>query len=93
MRRPIDLGDDHVIRFAIDSRSDLRFYILGHPRPDGQGSCAGSGRVLNPDQERPADGRAYWTIESEEPLTLSPSLLCTACGDHGWVRNGEWVPA
>lgn len=25
-------------------------------------------------------------------LTLSPSLLC-GCGDHGFVREGKWVPA
>jgi hypothetical protein len=37
--------------------------------------------------------RAIWTLESEEPLTLNPSLLCTQCGEHGWVRAGKWVPA
>ena len=34
-----------------------------------------------------------WTIESEQPLTLSPSLLCRACGHHGWIRDGKWVDA
>ncbi len=34
----------------------------------------------------------YWTVESWEPLTLSPSLLCR-CGDHGFIRAGRWVPA
>lgn len=34
-----------------------------------------------------------WTVESWEPLTLSPSLLCRACGNHGFVRQGKWVPA
>lgn len=32
-----------------------------------------------------------WRVESLEPLTLSPSLLCTSCGLHGFVRNGAWV--
>lgn len=27
------------------------------------------------------------------PLTLSPSVLCPRCGDHGWVRDGKWIPA
>jgi hypothetical protein len=34
----------------------------------------------------------YWTVESWDPLTLSPSLLCH-CGDHGHIREGRWVPA
>lgn len=38
----------------------------------------------------PAD--AKWQIESVDPLTLSPSLLCRACGHHGFLRNGRWEP-
>jgi hypothetical protein len=34
-----------------------------------------------------------WTVESWEPLTLSPSLLQHGCGDHGFIRNGRWVRA
>lgn len=33
-----------------------------------------------------------WQVVSYEPLTLSPSLLCRACGHHGYIRNGGWVP-
>jgi hypothetical protein len=29
----------------------------------------------------------------EATLTLSPSLLCMRCGDHGFIRNGKWVKA
>ena len=35
---------------------------------------------------------AAWNVECWEPLTLSPSLLCS-CGDHGFIRNGKWVRA
>jgi hypothetical protein len=35
----------------------------------------------------------HWTVISYEPLELSPSLLCTICNNHGWIRNGQWVPA
>jgi hypothetical protein len=31
-------------------------------------------------------------IEPGEPLTVAGSLVCTDCGDHGWVRAGQWVP-
>lgn len=34
-----------------------------------------------------------WDLISVEPLTLSPSLLCRACGHHGFIRQGKWVPA
>lgn len=33
-----------------------------------------------------------WTVEQSDPLTLSPSLLCRACGCHGFIRSGRWVP-
>lgn len=31
-------------------------------------------------------------LVSADPLTISPSLLCR-CGDHGWLRDGRWIPA
>lgn len=33
-----------------------------------------------------------WTVVQWEPLTLDPSLLCS-CGDHGVIRDGQWMPA
>ncbi len=34
-----------------------------------------------------------WEVAQLEPLTLTPSLLCTACKFHGFITNGKWVPA
>lgn len=34
-----------------------------------------------------------WTVEQREPLTISPSVLCRACGRHGFIRGGRWCPA
>lgn len=34
-----------------------------------------------------------WKLEQREPLTISPSLLCMSCQHHGFIRNGQWVPA
>lgn len=45
--------------------------------------CAPSGLVA----------QVHWKLESEEPLTLSPSLLCPVCQHHGFIRDGKWVPA
>lgn len=40
-------------------------------------------------------GRAQWKVESLDPLTLSPSVLCKHDGEdfHGYIRDGLWVPA
>jgi hypothetical protein len=81
------------MRFGVDQAAGIRYFIDEHPRPDGAGHCTGSGRLLYPSQDRPDDGKAYWTVLSDDPLTLTPSLLCPACGDHGWVSRGAWVPS
>lgn len=38
-------------------------------------------------------GRAVWQVETWEPLTISPSVLCRRCGHHGFIRNGLWEAA
>lgn len=59
--------------------------IERHARPDGS-TCEGVVRI------RPTGhDREVWTVEQESPLTLSPSIACTACGHHGWIREGRWV--
>jgi hypothetical protein len=40
----------------------------------------------------PLGGKDGWTLEKFEPLTLSPSLLCRACGHHGFIKEGRWIP-
>lgn len=101
----IDLGDDHAIQFAqwapdrdlnpqYEGIPDVERYaaMVKHLTPTGE-SCTGAitfdGEVAR--QIEPGKGR--WTVESWEPLTLSPSLLCRECGDHGFVRRGKWVRA
>lgn len=38
-------------------------------------------------------GAGPWTLDSRDPITLSPSVSYTCCGLHGFVRSGKWVPA
>ena len=33
------------------------------------------------------------TIVSRDPLTITASIACWDCPIHGWVRDGQWVPA
>lgn len=56
------------------------------PNANGTGSCEGYAPFGPPD----SDG---WTVERLDPLTISPSLLCRACGHHGFITAGRWVPA
>lgn len=38
-------------------------------------------------------GESGWQVEQVEPLTVSPSILCHRCRVHGFIRNGQWLPA
>lgn len=72
--------------------------ILYHPRPDDSRECASSLDVDTPErQQAMAAGRwpprPVWQVLSLDPLTLSPSTRCRACGLHGFIRDGRWVPA
>lgn len=87
----IDLGHNHVgVLVTPDGDPCPTGMHVEHLTPDGK-PCTGWIRFDLPGNEWvSADGR--WQVESWEPLTVSPSLLC-ACGDHGFVRSGAWVPA
>lgn len=74
---------------AGDLAGQLAGYRITHPAfgEDGANLCGGENGHWIP------VGEGHWTQESVEPLTLAPSLRCTMCGDHGFVRDGKWVPA
>jgi hypothetical protein len=101
----LDLGEDHALAFTSwkpdrelnPQWADLHDVerigaIVRHKRADGGDcwsgiyfDCPVAWRVFNP--------QSIWAVESWEPLTLSPSLLCRICGDHGWIKEGKWVRA
>lgn len=76
---------------SIELRSiDGVLYGVGyqHPHPTKGAPFVCSGYApLKPQTD---DG---WDLIALEPLTISPSLLCNACGHHGFIRDGKWVPA
>lgn len=109
MSEEIDLGHGHFMRFVRWAPDDLpanreRFgyplpdvaragLILRHPRPNGAGECEAAIHFDLPELRAHVPTRGRWQVQAWDPLTLSPSLLCTACGDHGFIREGKWVPA
>lgn len=104
----LGLGHDHWIRFA-DWEPDLDLNpqyahlvdqlparvsgIVRHELPGVSGGpyCEGAITLDTPIARELFRG-PFWQVESWDPLTLSPSLLCH-CGDHGFIKQGRWVPA
>ena len=31
-------------------------------------------------------------VVSISPVTITPSILCTDCGMHGFITGGKWIP-
>jgi hypothetical protein len=92
----LDLGNGHYAAFwkaqndPDGTRRGLVHYHPAGPQGTETGRCAGS--IAFDTDDRPENaGRPKWHLESMEPLTVSPSLLCRSCGSHGWIRQGRWV--
>lgn len=74
--------------------------VVGHPvgphpivpAAKSSGYCEGAITFDGEVQRQLVPDRARWTVESWDPLTVAPSLLC-ACGDHGFIRDGRWLSA
>lgn len=56
--------------------------IEGHPRDDGS-NCVATAYFDAGD----------FAITQDHPLTISPSLQCPTCTHHGFIQEGQWVPA
>lgn len=72
----------------------LELHELGDGRICG-GSVMFSLPVGSPAIPRSEGVQPKWLVEQLEPLTLSPSILCSpelgGCGHHGYIRDGRWV--
>jgi hypothetical protein len=88
----IDIGDGHALVLVTpDGLTEPTGAQVEHLTPAGA-LCMGWIMLDVPAvADFPADGK--WQVEARDPLTLSPSLLCSSCGDHGFVRDGKWVRA
>jgi hypothetical protein len=94
----VAIGHDHYLSRVHDKQDQVCGFVDDHPHAKEPGRQCGGGVFLEGSQHA-TPGRT-WRIVAGDPntpemdgLTLEPSLLCTACGDHGWVRDGKWVPA
>lgn len=65
------------------------FVMHKHANPDPDWPiCLGTVNFDIPEME--GFPQAKWQVVSQEPLTLSPSILRRDCGLHGYIRNGRW---
>ena len=88
----LDFGDGHWADWiALDGvRVGIIDTHIKADRPQySESLCTG---VVYWDRERVPGKAHYWTLQgaADERLTLSPSLNCTACGDHGFIEQGRW---
>lgn len=104
MSDPFELGHGHIgnyFSWAPDRElnpkykdmPDIERYglLIKHSTPEGN-PCMGSVVFNSPAAKKIEPGKDYWEVEDWHSLTLSPSILCS-CGDHGWIKQGRWVPA
>lgn len=103
----IDLGDGHRLWFTAWSPGprELNPQYEGIPPEPRYGAiiahgptCYSGATFRTPTFEALVargfgKAEACWRVESWDPLTISPSLLCLTCGDHGFIRAGRWVRA
>lgn len=89
--RCVSVGDDTCLQpVAMYDSTRVAGFIEAHEREwENDWRCEGFVSI-NPENPRHWD--ATGSLEGGD-LTLSPSLLCTACGHHGFVQQGRWVPA
>lgn len=85
-----DIGHDVRIMFTVRQAGGPRIGLIeSHRAPDGR-ECGGTVTFDVPEAEGLRGPR--WSVEQWDPLTISPSVLCS-CGNHGWIRGGRWCPA
>jgi hypothetical protein len=95
--RYVSWGPDRVLNPQYAELPDVEKWgaIVGHPLRPGDAQCTWLGEcqgsvTFDATVQRQLEAGPFWQVESWEPLTLSPSLLCH-CGDHGFIRDGHWV--
>ncbi|HEV2253844.1 MAG TPA: hypothetical protein VGS06_11680 [Streptosporangiaceae bacterium] len=89
-----DLGGGSSFNW-FSSKDQIIGLIEHHPkRDDAPGIyCGGYIAWVATDSITPKHQLVSGGPGDEEHLTIAPSLLCRTCGNHGFIRDGCWVPA
>jgi hypothetical protein len=86
----IDMGARH---FMWPQPGDGWFILWWHDCPAV--AHVSWGWIGQPRDGRQASGHVIrFSGEPDQPtVTVDGSLLCTDCGDHGFIRDSRWIPA
>ncbi len=87
----IDIGLHRYLNPMHDISGKLIGYVEHHPNAKDGRACAGYITLDTPENTKSNKGK--WRVVSEDPLTLEPSVLCSSCGNHGFIQDGQWKPA
>jgi hypothetical protein len=85
-----DFGHDHYASLLIFDGKDRGVSML-HPGQNGE--ICGATAFWDVSHYKPGTEPEVWTLNSLDPLDISPSLLCLICQDHGFIKQGRWIPA
>ena len=88
----LDIGGGHKIEF-LDWQGETAGIVDWHRNKDGEWCCGWVAFRQSKWGAQFKAGDVGWNVVQREPLTLSPSLLCKTCGDHGFINEGKWVQA
>jgi hypothetical protein len=98
----LDLGEEHFLDWVYASSTDktrigatITFPSSKHTYNECFGLVSWAPTTYEVEHPNPGYHRPLWTLETaaDETITISPSVLCMVCGDHGFIRNGKWVRA
>jgi hypothetical protein len=95
VERDIEIGDGvtiTLVEWTDPSTGETEIVGLNEAHKDKQGNRC-MGWVLFAGTAYAEGMQPAWTVERANPLTLSPSILCRSCGNHGFIREGRWVSA
>jgi hypothetical protein len=95
-----DLGQGHSFAWYSDEQGVFGLIEHHPPGPDAQSGARMCGGYVAWRQPVPPNGHTAVNHQliagapgEEASLTVAPSLLCRTCGNHGFIREGRWVPA
>jgi hypothetical protein len=88
-----DIGHGVTVSRTTDKAGEWVGLIRRHPKKGSAGERCASAVAFDTPASRLAHGESmsFHQVISLDPLTLSPSLLCRACGHHGHIVKGQWA--
>lgn len=99
----VDLGNGYELRYLkwapdrklnpqYEELPDVDRFAASLACPHGEvGVVTFDGPVQRQLYGKDNPNRPLWSVTNEDPLTLEPSIQTPCC--HGYIRDGEWVPA